>query len=138
MLPSNSLPHSSKRTHFFRRKRLYVVTALIFVLFWIFGPWTSLSYDLSTEAPLESVEEFNGLLYMVSHTNRILPAGLDPNDLLKPSLWSTPRSRWSTALQKKEVMEALNETPVIVFSKTYCLLVHLILLSGLSIMCLLL
>lgn len=131
MLQSNSPPHSLKGTHLFRRKRLYVVTALIFVLFWIFTPWTTLSYSLSTEASLESVEELNGLLYMVSHTSRILPDGLNPNDLLKPSLWSTPRSHWSTALQKKEVMEALNETPVVVFSKTHCPLVHLILLFGL-------
>lgn len=120
MLHSNSPPHSSTGAHFFRRKRLYAVIGLILVLFWIFSPWTTLSYGSSTEASLESVEELHGLLYMVSHTNRILPAGLNPNDPLKPSLWSTPRGRWSAALQRKEVMEALNKTPVVVFSKTYC------------------
>ncbi|GJJ06367.1 hypothetical protein Clacol_000558 [Clathrus columnatus] len=119
-LPFAATPRSLKGNLLFKRKRLYVVLAFVFGLFWLFTRWTTLSFDWSSKVQLGSAEEFDGLLYMVSHTAKVLPRDLNPDLPLEPSLWSTPRGRWSTALKKKEIKEALRETPVIVFSKTYC------------------
>lgn len=122
-LPFSATPRSLKGSLLFRRKRLYIAIVTIFGLFWMFTRWTTFPSDSSSKVPLEPVNELDGLLYMVSHTSTVLPRDLDPREPLKSSLWSTPRGRWSAALQKREVIEALKKTPVIVFSKTYCPLV---------------
>ena len=66
----------------------------------------------------ENMDELNGLLYMVAHTEHVLPHGLDTSARIAPSVW-VPGEPVNLKLWSQRVAK-LNETPMILFSKSYC------------------
>ncbi|KIJ49592.1 hypothetical protein M422DRAFT_27956 [Sphaerobolus stellatus SS14] len=101
---------------FLRRKRVLVgVGVVLLTLGFLWKSDSSRSVLYSSRAP---VEELDGFLYMVSHTEHILPEDLDVTNSIAPSVW-TPNLP-SSSRHWRERMTTLARTPVIVFSKTYC------------------
>ncbi|KAF8575091.1 thioredoxin-like protein [Ramaria rubella] len=82
------------------------------MLFYVLRPLSS------TSSTTSSFEELDGLLYMVSHTEHVLPHDLDAAAPVTPSTW-VPREPSNSKVWRQR-FEQLAETPVIVFSKSYC------------------
>ncbi|KAF8520483.1 thioredoxin-like protein [Hysterangium stoloniferum] len=105
--------YNTRVVPFYRKKRtIAALLTSVLVLFYLFH---SSSPRLSSHV---IVDELNGLLYMVSHTEHILPHDLDTSAPIAHSVW-TPKEKSNSKLWE-ERMATLSETPIIVFSKTYC------------------
>ena len=97
----------------YRKKRVFFALAAGLLTLFLF---------LRTSSPPQStkavVDELDGLLYMVAHTEHVLPHSLDTSAPIAPSVWvpgePTHSKLWTHRVAK------LNQTPIIVFSKSYC------------------
>ena len=115
----SSLPfavHDGGNPPLYRRKRvLFTLAASLFTLFLFLR--TS-SFTRSTRSATLKIDELNGLLYMVTNTEHILPHGLDTSAPLPHTVW-VPREPYNSNLWSERIAK-LDKTPVILFSKSYC------------------
>ena len=80
--------------------------------------WKSSSDSLAFYPSKAPIKELDGFLYMVSHTDNVLPEDLDVREPISPTVWAPGLP--SNSKHWRNRMASLARTPVIVFSKTYC------------------
>jgi hypothetical protein len=97
----------------YRRKRVFFMLVIGLVTLFFFLRTSSFTHSATLK-----IDELNGLLYMVAHTEQVLPHGLDTSAPIAPAVW-VPGESFNSKVWSERTTK-LDQTPIIVFSKSYC------------------